>query len=565
LQAVSKSASEARGPLVAALLDEIIERLGEDALESLLGTLQEDGLGDDSREDEDQQALLNGVVRIYCTHSEPNFGMPWQRLRQECSSSSGFLLEGRRILTNAHAVEYGSLVQVKKRQCEKKYVANVVAVGHECDLAVLHVADDDFWADLDGAPLKFGQLPDLLEDVSVVGFPVGGESISISSGVVSRIEMQEYAQASAQLLAIQIDAAINPGNSGGPVVNSNNEIIGAAFQSLSEGDVENIGYVVPVTVINHFLDDVQRHGSYSGVCVLGAKLQGMDNAELRAHFGMAGSQPGAPSKGAQTGVLVVGLAKLAPAASLLKVGDVLLSVDGVQIANDGTIPFREGSFNERVQLNYYFTQRFASDTVTLEVLRAGQTMKLQAPLWVPQLLIPRTLLQRRAGPVGGAEADTAPSPPSYLMVGGLVLVALTREYLDAEYNIEHMGAFDSWAEELRVLSMTDAFREEPEQEVVLLSQVLAHRCNIGYENNRNMPLKAVNGQPVKNLRQLKQVVDQALLVKAAPAAEDAADCKLVFEFTNGMLLVLDGKAALDAQEQLCKDHFMPAHCSADLL
>jgi S1-C subfamily serine protease len=91
--------------------------------------------------------------------------------------------------------------------------------------------------------------------------------------------------------------------------------------------------VVPVTVINHFLDDVQRHGSYSGVCVLGAKLQGMDNAELRAYFGMAGSQPGAPSKGAQTGVLVVGLAKLAPAASLLKVGDVLLSVDGVQVGH----------------------------------------------------------------------------------------------------------------------------------------------------------------------------------------------------------------------------------------
>ena len=60
----------------------------------------------------------------------------------------------------------------------------------------------------------------------VVGFPVGGDSISISSGVVSRIEMQEYAQASAELLAIQIDAAINPGNSGGPVVNNRNEVIG---------------------------------------------------------------------------------------------------------------------------------------------------------------------------------------------------------------------------------------------------------------------------------------------------------------------------------------------------
>ena len=51
----------------------------------------------------------------------------------------------------------------------------------------------------------------MMQDVSVIGFPVGGDSISISSGVVSRIEMQEYAQASAELLAIQIDAAINPG------------------------------------------------------------------------------------------------------------------------------------------------------------------------------------------------------------------------------------------------------------------------------------------------------------------------------------------------------------------
>jgi len=74
--------------------------------------------------------------------------------------------------------------------------------------------------------LVFGDIPDLQEDVAVVGFPVGGDSISISSGVVSRIEMQEYAQASAELLAIQIDAAINPGNSGGPVVNSRNEVIG---------------------------------------------------------------------------------------------------------------------------------------------------------------------------------------------------------------------------------------------------------------------------------------------------------------------------------------------------
>ena len=57
---------------------------------------------------------------------------------------------------------------------------------------MLSIDDPTFWAGLD--PLEFGPIPDLLEDVSVIGYPVGGDSISISSGVVSRIEMQEYAQ-----------------------------------------------------------------------------------------------------------------------------------------------------------------------------------------------------------------------------------------------------------------------------------------------------------------------------------------------------------------------------------
>ena len=72
-------------------------------------------------------------------------------------------------------------------------------------------------------------------------YPVGGECISITAGVVSRVEMTMYAQAEQELLSIQIDAAINPGNSGGPVVNDNGEVVGVAFQSLEGDDVENIG------------------------------------------------------------------------------------------------------------------------------------------------------------------------------------------------------------------------------------------------------------------------------------------------------------------------------------
>ena len=83
--------------------------------------------------------LLNSVIRIYCTHSEPNFNMPWQRRKQESSTSSGFIIHTSNrhhhpdqsprsyILTNAHSVEYGSIIQVKKRQSEKKYLARALA------------------------------------------------------------------------------------------------------------------------------------------------------------------------------------------------------------------------------------------------------------------------------------------------------------------------------------------------------------------------------------------------------------------------------------------------------
>jgi len=194
------------------------------------------------QEQEKQTKLLNSVIRVHCTHSVPNYNMPWQRQKQDFSTSTGFILNSKQILTNAHAVEYGSLIQVKKRQSEKKFSAYVTAISHECDLAVLAVEDDSFWNDVEA--LAFGELPDLFEDVSVVGYPIGGDSVSITSGVVSRIEMQEYVQASAQLLAIQIDAAINPGNSGGPVVDADNKVIGVAFQSLSSEETENIGYVI---------------------------------------------------------------------------------------------------------------------------------------------------------------------------------------------------------------------------------------------------------------------------------------------------------------------------------
>ena len=231
---------------------------------------------------------LDSTIKLFVTHTEPNYSMPWQMRRQTSSTSTGFIIGGNRILTNAHCVDNFAVVKVKKRDSAAKFVAEVIAIGRECDLALLTVEDKEFWKGV--KPIVLAErLPTLQDVVTVVGFPVGGDNLAITQGVVSRIDMQEYVHGCCELLAVQIDAAINPGNSGGPAFGSSsgdaNECVGVAFQSLKDGQTENIGYIIPTEVVNHFLTDVKRQGRYSGFVELGLELQRCENPSLRRYAG----------------------------------------------------------------------------------------------------------------------------------------------------------------------------------------------------------------------------------------------------------------------------------------
>lgn len=81
---------------------------------------------------------MDAVVKVFCVHTEPNFSLPWQRKRQYSSSSSGFIIGGRRVLTNAHSVEHYTQVKLKKRGSDTKYLATVLAIGTECDIGMHH-------------------------------------------------------------------------------------------------------------------------------------------------------------------------------------------------------------------------------------------------------------------------------------------------------------------------------------------------------------------------------------------------------------------------------------------
>ena len=241
-------------------------------------------------------SVLDCVVKVYCTSVRPNYAMPWQMKRQQESTSSGFLLAesrlvpGRKavILTNAHSVSHAVKVLVRKHGSPVKFVASVLFVGHECDTAVLTVEDPQFWQGLP-PPLELGHSATLQDPVTVVGYPTGGDNLSVTVGVISRVDVGAYSHSSERFLTLQIDAAINAGNSGGPALKGG-RVVGIAFETLD--DAENIGYIIPTQIIDRFLNDLATHGRYTHWCSVGFVSQAIESPALKAHLKMGPDQTG---------------------------------------------------------------------------------------------------------------------------------------------------------------------------------------------------------------------------------------------------------------------------------
>ncbi|KAL0370570.1 UNVERIFIED_CONTAM: Protease Do-like 2, chloroplastic [Sesamum angustifolium] len=459
-------------------------------------------------------AFLNAVVKVYCTHTAPDYSLPWQKQRQYTSTGSAFMIGQRKLLTNAHCVEHDTQVKVKRRGDDTKYVAKVLARGVECDIALLSVESKEFW---EGAePLQLGHLPNLQDAVTVVGYPLGGETISVSKGVVSRIEVTSYAHGSSELLGIQIDAAINPGNSGGPAFNDQGECIGVAFQVYRSDDVENIGYVIPTTVVSHFLEDYERNGKYTGFPCLGVLLQKLENPALRTCLNVPTNE----------GVLVRKIEPTSQASSALKEGDVIVSFDNVRVGCEGTVPFRS---TERIAFRYLISQKFTGDIANIGIIRGRQFMKVQVVLNPRVHLVPYHI-------EGGQ--------PSYLIVAGLVFTPLSEPLIEEECE-------DSIGLKLLAKARYSMAKFKGEQ-IVILSQVLANEENIGYEDMSNEQVLKLNGSWIRNIHHLAHLVDSC------------KDKYLVFEFDDNFLVVLERESALAASTSILKGYGIRSERSSDL-
>jgi S1-C subfamily serine protease len=405
----------------------------------------------------------NAVVKVFSTMRRPDVARPWGKAAPVEATGSGVVIEGKRILTNSHVIAYASQVQVQGNQSGDKISATVVAMDPGIDLAILQLEDQSFFDKRPPLP-RASVLPQIKDPVLAYGFPTGGTTLSITRGIVSRIEFVPYGLSTAGL-RIQIDAAINPGNSGGPAI-SENRMIGLAFSHLA--NAENIGYIIPNEEIELFLKGL-ADGHYAGKPGMYDELQTLENPALRGFLKLDPAVRG----------MIVHRADDGSAGYPLKQWDVITHIGDKPVDDEGMISIRD---NLRMHFGYLIQHIARDGMVPLTVVRAGKSQQIQLPVPTRRPLLIDSLQGQY---------------PSYFILGPIVFERGTMESLQLIRGRGQAALGNPMV--ARLGDRPDADRQEL---VIVPSPLFPHALSKGYSDPTGAVVKSVNGTPVRSLAHL---------------------------------------------------------------
>ena len=458
----------------------------------------------------------DSVVKIFGTMRRPDTTKPWQKQQPQDASATGVVISGKRILTNAHVVNYATQIEIQANQSGSKIPATVVAISNGMDLAIIKPDDPSFFDS--HKPLDCTRkLPELKEPVMAYGYPTGGANLSITKGIISRVEFAGF-NAFTSGLRIQIDAAINAGNSGGPAI-VDNQMIGLAFASLA--GAQNIGYIIPCEEVNLFLDDI-ADGEYTGKPAMYDDLQTLENPALRAYLAVPAT--------------VEGMVVHEPhgSGSALKKWDVITRIGDTKIDNQGMV--RIGS-NLRIRFQYLIQKIAKNGKVALTVVRQGKEVVVDQPVPTDRPMLISDLLGKY---------------PSYFVYGPLVVSNATMQFVGSAGS--RLGASLYFGNPLPA-RMGDEPSFEGEQLVVVVSPFLTHKVARDYSDPSTLVIKSVNGVTVRNLLHLVQLL------------RDNKNDYVVIDFhqRNTEALVFKRADMAAATEEILSDNGIRAQGSADTL
>jgi S1-C subfamily serine protease len=470
--------------------------------------------GKENTNQANNSSKYEAVVRIENSSLNPDYRSPWNTGRDSGGNGTGWLVGKNKFLTNAHVVSNSRIIYIKKVGDAKPYRAKIVHIAHDCDLAMLELEDPSAFEGV--TPFDIGKLPQLDTTVKVIGYPIGGERISITSGVVSRIDFLSYSHTSVDLhLTIQIDAAINPGNSGGPVI-QNGKVVGVAFQGYSGNIAQNTGYMIPTPVIRRFLKDVED-GKYDHYVDLSMSDFPLLNPAQRKALGLANDG---------IGIMVAAAEEDGSAGGILKTGDVLLAIDGRPVKSNGLINY-EG---EDVNMNEIVERKFAGDVIKLKIWRQNKSIDTKVTLkrFLPYLIAAKKYDEK----------------PRYIMFAGLAFQPLDRNLMAAHgmKNLQVRYHFDSYVS-------ADIYKDRPE--VIVLTSILPDSINSYFSNFKHSIVDEVNGVKVKTLKDVHNAL-----------AKDNGDYIIISLLGNGRPIVIERSKVEAAQKRIqekynvIKDHYL---------
>jgi len=297
------------------------------------------------------------------------------------------------------------------------------------------------------------------------------------------------------------------------------ELVGIAFEAMDEA--ENIGYMIGAPVVQHFLRDIE-HGAQDSFPDLGIVIQQLESKAHRRSLGLSPSS--------HTGVLITGVVHGGSAAGILEKGDVLMMLDGKNVAADGSVRFRKG---ERIDLTYQVARRHVGDSMRVKIWRDGAIRRVELPMKPPNFLV--------------AE-DRYDVKPTYYLYGGLLFVPLSRDFL--------MTWGSEWWQEApsEIVSVYEnEICSASRSEIVLLQKVLADRVNQGYHEFETLIIDRVQGRKIRNLKQLIRIV------------ESATDEFVRFHGRDGSMIVLERALVEKRNRSILRRYGVTLDRSEDLL
>jgi Do/DeqQ family serine protease len=263
------------------------------------------------------------------------------------------------IITNHHNIDGMSDITVQLAD-RREFPATVLLDDPRADLAVLKI-------DTKGEKLPVMAIDDqdqmeVGDLVLALGNPFGvGQTVT--NGIVSALARTDVGAANFGSY-IQTDAAINPGNSGGPLVDMDGDLIGInTFIISRSGSSSGVGFAIPAAVVRQ---------------VVGAALGG-GHSVVRPWLGVKG-QPVTGDIAKSLGMSVprgVLVAEVYPGSSAdragLKEGDVILSIDGRPVNDEGGGAFAIGTHKVGDRVPMQIQRNDKQLTVTVRAEAAPET------------------------------------------------------------------------------------------------------------------------------------------------------------------------------------------------